>query len=282
MPSLRTWGGRQRDNGLSLAAVVTGAPRPIALFLSFGMVAAAHAPVVAAPAARAQHLHQEPPSQVTEGGEGGEVGHSPGVSSDTDALVVLAQMQGHLLVAQELLSRGDGQGAEPHVGHPVDELYGSLEAVIAQGRLQPFRDGLEVLRQQVRLAPTSAGTAQKLATAQKTLQAATATVAPSLNSEPAKLLAVTRQLALSAASEYESAVADDRIAETIDDQDARGVLLQAQRLLRQAINATPVSAISLQPALSRIEMMLKAFPSSVPPRRIVLSVNQLKTLAGLS
>ncbi|MEY2643884.1 MAG: hypothetical protein RLZZ611_533 [Cyanobacteriota bacterium] len=194
--------------------------------------------------------------------------------------MVLAQMQGHLLVAQELLSRGEAQAAEPHVGHPVDELYGSLEGVIATGRLQPFRDSLEGLRQQVRLAPASPATAQKLAKAQQVLQAATTSVAPSLNSQPPLLLAVTRPLALSAASEYEAAVADDRIAETIEYQDGRGFLLQAQRLLRQAITATPATAAGVQPALSRIEAMLRAFPSPVPPQRSVLSVSQLKSLAS--
>lgn len=247
------------------------------------MVAATGSPLVAAPEARAQHLHHPQPSQLAqggEGGEGGESGHSQAVSTDTEVLVVLAQMQGHLLVAQELLSRGNAQAAEPHVGHPVDELYGSLEAVIANGRLQPFRDSLEVLRQQVRLAPTSPGTAQKLAKAQQMLQAATTTVVPSLNRQPQVLLAVTRQLALSAASEYEAAVADDRIVETIEYQDARGFLLQAQRLLRQAITGNPVTAAGLQPVLGRIEAMLNAFPSPVPPKRIVLSVSQIKTLAG--
>ncbi len=259
------------------------APRAVELFLSLGMVAVIGSPLVAAPEARAQHLHEPQPSQLSQGGEGGEGGeaaHSQVVSTDAEVLVVLAQMEGHLLVAQELLSRGDSQGAEPHVGHPVDELYGSLEAVITSGRLQPFRDSLEVLRQQVRLAPTSPGAAQKLAKAQQTLQAATATVAPSLNRQPQLLLAVTRQLALSAASEYEGAVADDRIAETIEYQDARGFLLQARRLLSQAIAANPAAAANLQPALSRIEAILNAFPSPIPPKRTVLSVSRLKTLAS--
>jgi hypothetical protein len=253
---------------------VPRASRAIELFLSLGMVVAGGSPFVAVPDASAQHLHHSRSSQLA------EAGHSQAVSTDTEVLVVLAQMQGHLLVAQELLSRGDGPGTEPHVGHPVDELYGSLEGVIAKGRLQPFRNSLEVLRQQVRLNPSAAGTAQKLATAQQTLQAATATVAPSLNNQPQLLLAVTRQLALAAASEYEAAVADDRIAETIEYQDARGFLLQARRLLNQGVEANPAAAASLQPARSRIEAMLKAFPTTMPPKRIVLGVSQVKTLAS--
>ena len=48
-------------------------------------------------------------------------GHSHGTSidNDVDLLVVLAQMQGHLLVAQELITQRQFSAAEPHVGHPV-------------------------------------------------------------------------------------------------------------------------------------------------------------------
>ena len=42
--------------------------------------------------------------------------------------------------------------------HPVDELYGALEPAIASGKLPPFRDSLENLRQQVRLAPSAPAT----------------------------------------------------------------------------------------------------------------------------
>lgn len=90
---------------------------------------------------------------------------------------------------------------------------------------------------------------------------------------------MTGQLALGAASEYEAALANDRIAEMIEYQDARGFLLQARRLLSQAIAVNPAGATNLKPALSCIEAMLKAFPSAVPPQKIVLSVSQLKTLA---
>lgn len=267
------------------------APRSVALFLSLGTAVAGTAGSFGLDAAaHPQHLHPMAQAGLAashakggeggEGGEGGVAGHSQAASSDTEVLVVLAQMQGHLLVAQELLSSGNAPGAEPHVGHPVDELYGSLEAVIASGRLQPFRDSLELLRQQVRLAPTSPGTAQRLATAQRTLQAATNTVAPALNSQSALVLEVVRQLALTAASEYEAAVADGRIAETIEYQDARGFLLQARRLISQAITATPSAAASLQPAQTRLEAMLKAFPSVTPPQRVVLSVSQLRSLAS--
>jgi len=182
-------------------------------------------------------------------------------------------------VAEELLSRGDAKGAEPHVGHPVDELYGALEPAIAQGQLPPFRDSLEALRQQVRLDPASAATGQKLSAARQAIQAASLRISPNLPNQPAQTLAVVRQLALTAASEYEGAVDGLQIRETIEYQDARGFLLQADRLLSQALAASPAAASRLQAARTRIAELLQAFPSPQPPQRALLSVSAVERLA---
>ena len=237
----------------------------------------------AAPAS-AQHQHPAEHSLLAdgaeggEGGEGGAAGHAaqPATSSE-DQMAVLAQMQGHLLVAEELLSSGDARGAEAHVGHPVDELYDSLEPAIAQGQLPPFRNSLEALRQQVRIDPSA--TAQKLTDARQAIQAASLKLSPNLTSQPTLVLVVVRQLALSAASEYEGAVDGTQIHETIDYQNARGFLLQADRLLSQTLAASPASAKTLQPAHERITAMLQAIPSAKPPQRALLSVSALESLA---
>jgi hypothetical protein len=188
-------------------------------------------------------------------------------------------MQGHLLVAGELLSRGDAKGAEPHLSHPVDELYGLLEPAIAQGQLPPFRDSLEALRQQVRLDPEAAATVQKLNEARQSIQTASLRISPNLPSQPGLTLAVVRQLALTAASEYEGAVDGMEIRETIEYQDARGFLLQADRLLSQTLAASPAAAKSLQPARQRIADLLQAFPAPQPPPHALLSVNAVRSLA---
>ena len=239
-----------------------------------------------APQAGAQHMHPAGHTLLAdgaeggEGGEGGEASHGaqPATSSE-DQLAVLAQMQGHLLVAEELLSRGDAKGAEPHVGHPVDELYGSLEPAIAKGQLPPFRDRLEALRQQVRLDPSTAAIAPKLTAARLAIQGASQALSPNLASQPTLVLAVVRQLALTAASDYEGAVDGMQIDETIEYQDARGFLLQADRLLSQSVAASATSAKTLAPARERITAMLQAVPSAKPPQRALLSVSALERLA---
>ena len=248
------------------------------------MAAGAAAGVLSsAPQAGAQLAHpaeHTQPPRAGEGGEGGEGGHAGhAAASNEDQLAVLAQMQGHLLVAEELLQRGDSHGAEPHVGHPVDELYGALEPAIAQGQLPPFRDSLEALRQQVRLDPSAAATTQKLSAARQAIQAASQTLSPDLTSQPPLVRSVVRQLALTAASEYEGAVDGTQISETIEFQDARGFLLQADRLLAQTLAASPAAGATLQPARARIADMLKAFPSAQPPQRALLSVSEVERLA---
>jgi hypothetical protein len=100
-------------------------PRPryaLELFLSLGVTAGVLATAISVPPALAQHLHHGADLSAQggergEGGEGGEAGHAAAVQSNREVLVVLAQMQGHLLVAQELLSQRQFLAAESHVGH---------------------------------------------------------------------------------------------------------------------------------------------------------------------
>ena len=203
---------------------------------------------------------------------GGGGGHGQELRSDVELLVVLAQMQGHLLVAQELIQQGNFSAAEAHVGHPVDELYGAVAPLLRARRVPPFLPSLEALRQQVRLNPTAPATRQKLLAAQRAIgQAEQAAVPAAVRNQPATQRAVVRALTAAASDEYAAAVAEGRVVETIEYQDARGFLLEAQRLLGNT--ATP------QPgALQTVRAMLRAFPNAHPPQRAVLSPEQLKRL----
>jgi hypothetical protein len=82
---------------------------------------------------------------------------------------------------------------------------------------------------------------------------------------------VVRALAAAACDEYAAAVAEGRVVETIEYQDARGFLLEAQRLLSTMTSAQPG-------ALQTVRAMLRAFPSAQPPQRTVLSPEQLRRL----
>ena len=265
---------------------MAAARKALDLFLSLGVGGGVLISTLQPPQALAQHAgHGGVISQTSEGGEGGEGGEGAAsgsageIRSDQDLLVVLAQMQGHLLVAQELLNQGQAKAAEPHVGHPVDELYGALQPVLEARGISPFLSSLEALRQQVRLAPTSPETAVKLAQAQQAIaKAGEQAVATPERTSPTSLQGVVRELASAAAEEYEGAVANGQVLETIEYQDARGFLLEAQRLLSSSAQSPGAAATALAGQRQVIAAMLRAFPSALPPGKTVLSPAALKQL----
>jgi hypothetical protein len=255
--------------------------RALEIFLSLGasagMIAAALGdlpPGLAQPSPHGAMHHQE----GGEGGEGGEGSSTSERRSDAELLLVLAQMQGHLLVAGELLAKGQLQAAEPHVGHPVDELYGALQPAIAERRISPFLPVLEDLRQQVRIDPAATSTAKKLAAARQAVAAAARSLPASAASDPASVMALVRQLAATASDEYGAAVAEGLVVEVIEYQDARGFLLEAQQLLQATKAADPATAARLQRMAQGIVAMLKAVPTAVPPQKAWLSPEQLEQL----
>jgi len=259
-------------------------PRPrraLEIFLNAGATAGVLASVISAHPAFSQEHHSSTSAlhaQGGEGGEGGEAGHAAVAQTDLDVLVVLAQMQGHLLVAQELLTQQQFSAAEPHVGHPVDELYGALEPALQRQRIPPFLAILEDLRQQVRLNPKAASTGSKLAKAQQSIAAAARALPGGEAADTQMVMAVVRQLAEIAVDEYGAAVVGDRVVEAIEYQDARGFLLEAQRLLDQNVANQPAAAAQLSGQQRTIAAMLQAFPTAIPPGTAVMGVAQLQQL----
>lgn len=255
----------------------------VELFLSLSASAALCSGAIAPiPQAQAQPHHPGSPlaQGSAEGGEGGEGSRGAAAGSHEELLLVLAQMQGHLRVAEELLQQGLFSGAEPHVGHPVDELYGALEPALRQRQVPPFLPTLEALRQQVRLNPGAASTALKLARARRAIdEAAAAGVPAEVRANPDTIGAVVRLLGQSAASEVAAAVAGDRVVELIEYQDARGFLLEARRLITSARIGSASEATPLSHQSRTVEAMLQALPGALPPARLRLSVSRLEELA---
>jgi hypothetical protein len=69
------------------------------------------------------------------------------------------------------------------------------------------------------------------------------------------------------------------VVETIEYHDARGFLLEAQRLLSSTATRQPRAPQTLQ-TLQTLQAMLRTFPSAQPPERTVLSPEQLRRLAA--
>lgn len=252
----------------------------VALFLSLGIAAVAGSGT--ATAAPGELRPSTPALGEAGAGQRTESRHDHhAASSDLQLLLVLAQMRGHLLAAEELLNRGNGPAAEPHTGHPVDELYGTIEAALQQRRIAPFLSTLEALRQQVRLAPNSPLSRQRLSEARAAIARCEAALPAALRNNPLPAQLLARELAASATSEYAGAEDDGRILEVIEYQDGRGFLRQADLLLSTARNQSSNSEAD-RSALTRLQLqiraMLRAFPSIDPPQRAVMSAQQLRRL----
>ncbi|MEB3193767.1 MAG: hypothetical protein VKO19_01415 [Cyanobacteriota bacterium] len=244
--------------------------RALVILLSIGACGGVLASAICVPPSLAQHQHPVSPS-MAQGGDGG----------DRDAQLVLAQMQGHLLVAKELLQLQNAKAAEPHVGHPVNELYGALAPALQRKGVSPFLPTLEALEQQVRLNPGTPEASLKLARAQQAIAEAAKRMNGGLSLSGPSLFSVVRELGKEAAEEYAAAIAGDQVVEVIEYQDARGFLLEAQRLLEGAITRIPADAAALTARQRTVAAMLKAFPTVLPPRTAVLSVAQLQQLQQL-
>ena len=229
------------------------------------------------PAVQAAH-HQANPQPAEQHTQSSD--HSQAGSSEQMVLLVLAQMQGHLRVAEELLMLGQFSAAEPHVGHPVDELYGAIAPALASHQVEPFLNQLEELRQQVRLNPQSTTTQEKLQQAQRVIRNAWASVIKASESSTATTATVVRRLAENAAAEYSASVAGDRIVETIEYQDARGFLLEANQLTEGLLTESNTNQPHLTTLRTTLAAMLQGVPNVTPPTRATRTAEQMQALAN--
>ncbi len=251
----------------------------IELFLGLSTAAGVLVGSLSAPVAVAQH-HHPTAEQMNQGGEGGEGGEGQAnltVNSNVDFLVILGQMQGHLRVAQELLKAGEFRAAEPHVGHPVDELYGAIAPALKSRDVPSFLSTLEDLRQQVRIDPGSELTFVKLNAAQQAIANAENSVPLAIRTNFKTVNEVARKLAEVAVAEYSAAEGNGQIVEVIEYQDARGFLQQADQTLAWS-DSTSVDPAQVKRLKAGLQVMLRAFPSVMPPIKAVLSASQLESL----
>ena len=65
-----------------------------------------------------------------------------GVAKDTDYMVKLGLMKGHLFVAKELLDLKKPKDAEPHIGHPVEEIYTDVADQLNERKVKEFKTTL--------------------------------------------------------------------------------------------------------------------------------------------
>jgi flagellin-specific chaperone FliS len=197
-------------------------------------------------------------SARAEGGEGGEGGEGETTGNpDVDLMTNLGLMKGHLMVAQELIDQKKYKEAEPHIGHPVEEIYGSLEATLTARQLPQFKDQLNKLNDLIKTAPDSPELPVAYKTAMTAIDGTIAAVPATQRQSPDFVLKVMSGLLNTAADEYKAAIADGKFVELVEYQDSRG-FVQYAALLYAGIaeaqaKADPAKHASIEKALTELK-----------------------------
>lgn len=206
-----------------------------------------------------------------EGGEGGEGGGArlvPGLRLARG----LGLIRGHLLVGDELVQAGRWPEALPHFLHPSEEVYSRIRGDLGRFGVAPFDGALKALAQTVK-AKNKEAYGRAHATLSERLAAADRAVSAKEGNAVLFTLQAALELLKSAAEEYERAIKGARIANAVEYQDARGFVLEADRMIRSVAGDLATknadAARAVQGALSDLK---QAWPSVQPPKAPVKDV----------
>ena len=206
------------------------------------------------------------------GGEGGERAAAANLSrSDAAYLTQLALIRGHLNVGVELYRVGERKAAATHMKHPDDELYAALKPVLAKRGAPGFEKELHALAERVEKNAEPA----QVDTAYSALLAPVAKAEGAVRKPSAQQIGeVIHNLVRTAADEYRQAVAEGKIAQPHEYQDALGFARTAEDWLKklQAAGADPAVVAEIQKQMAAIR---PAWTGVVAPETAPMDPSQL-------
>jgi len=193
-----------------------------------------------------------------------------GEAKDIDYMTKLGLMKGHLIVAQELLDLNQPKQAEPHIGHPVEEIYVDVEDQLNERQVKEFKTTLVNLQDLVKSNPKDSKVKTNFTTSMQSVDRAIAALPETQRTQPSFVLQVINGLLDSANSEYGAAVADGKITAAIEYQDSRGFVLYADELYKsissQMAKDQPEADKAIQASMAQLK---KTWPSVIPPAKPV-------------
>jgi DNA uptake protein ComE-like DNA-binding protein len=190
-----------------------------------------------------------------------------GVEKDADYMVKLGLMKGHLFVAKELLDQNKPKDAEPHIGHPVEEIYTDVADQLNERKVQEFKTTLITLEDLVKAgAKDNSKVTTNFKSSMQSIDMAIAALPESQRKSPNFLLQVINGLLDTANSEYGAAIADGKIKAAIEYQDSKGFITYVD-MLYQGIAANMAKE---RPAEHKIisdslKQLKTVWPTVVPP-----------------
>lgn len=185
-------------------------------------------------------------------------GQAQAALSDTEYLVRLGLMRGHLLVGHELYGQGALDAARSHSKHPTDELYAGMEHEFAARGTTGFGEELTA-----HALASEGEDAAAVSAAYATLAAAITRAEAAVQTSPAMIVDVTVALLREAAAEYAVGIVDGRLSNAHEYQDAYGFTRVALSWARSVDSNDILDRIA-----HRIEALRDMWPSLVPPEEL--------------
>lgn len=193
-----------------------------------------------------------------------------GEAKDIDYMTKLGLMKGHLLVAKELLDQNQPKQAEPHIGHPVEEIYVDVEDQLNERQVKEFKTSLISLQDFVKSNPKNPKVKTDFASSVQAVDGAVAALPAEQRSQPRFVLQVMNGLLDAANSEYDAAIADGKVSAEIEYQDSRGFVVYANELYKgiadKMAKAHPEEHKAIEANMAEL---ITVWPSAIPPAKPV-------------
>ncbi|ACB51984.1 unknown [Crocosphaera subtropica ATCC 51142] len=200
---------------------------------------------------------------------------------DTDYLTSLGLMKGHLMVAKDLMEQGKYEEAEPHVGHPVEELYGTIEPELSKRNVTDFKMTLNQFHDGIKTNPKSEKMKELYENSMTAIDQAIAAVPTEKLQSPETVLPVINGLLATANAEYQAAIANNKFVELIEYQDSMGFVAYAEEIYQPIADTMSQQYPEKHEVITTSLAELKtAWPSVNAPETPVMSpekVNELVT-----
>jgi hypothetical protein len=202
-----------------------------------------------------------------EGGEGEGGGKAAKLPPDLDFALRIAQIRGHLTVADELVKQGDWNAALPHFRHPMEELYGAIRPKLKTYNVAAFDSALKALAAVAKSKKAGEPYDKALAAVDQALTQAETRVAEKQTDKTDFTLDTAFELLKSAGHEYEEAVKKGRITNAVEYQDGRGFVWFAEKTFeRLAPELEKKDSDAVSKVRDGLAELKKAWPSAKAPK----------------
>lgn len=203
-----------------------------------------------------------------------------GEAKDVDYMTKLGLMKGHLFVANELLEMNKPAEAEPHIGHPVEEIYADLEEQLIERKVPEFKKALIDLQDMVKAgAKDKAKVKDHFQKSLASIDQAIATLPATERENPIFILKVINGLLDTANSEYAASIANNKITAVIEYQDSRGFVIYGEELYKSIAPALakidPKTNTEIKNSLTTLKTV---WPSVQPPATPIKTPSEVTTL----